>query len=492
MITSKTQSASLRAMAGSFLLFAALLILAMAGVSSNAQAGQYFRTASSRVQRMVERGDLPALKALAEKGFDLNENAENYLTAAISANQLDVLRFLVERGLDPKLTINSSYDSNLLTHLCSVLLTSEGEAREADEEETVGIAQFLLEQGVDPRPVKSETTLLHLAAEAGNAKLAEFLIGLKFDLDATDDDENTPLMVAVRNENVRTVKVLLKAGAKTVILEDGVVIDAMLHDAIQSANLELVQALVEGGAPLETFFNGGTALHAAVAGKEAEITRFLVEKGADLEARTEDGWTPLLLAILDDLDVVKFLADHGANLTAVTDNDRDALFLSAEAGKPEIVDFFLEKKLDPKRINFSGQSLLFAAALSGNPDLFRKLTALELDLKVVDCWGQTLLFAAAAGGNLEILKFLSENGVEINARNLNGRTAFNVAKEGNAGDEVIAFFRSLGGRTTSNRIRDGIDTPFTNGMGGMGGMGCMGAPAMPVMGGMGGGMGGFM
>ncbi len=79
----------------------------------------------------------------------------------------------------------------------------------------VQIIDVLLGHGADVDPVEfgNSATPLHWAALAGHINAAERLIAAGADLDARTGFDDTPLIVALENENVDVGRILIEAGA---------------------------------------------------------------------------------------------------------------------------------------------------------------------------------------------------------------------------------------------------------------------------------------
>ena len=74
---------------------------------------------------------------------------------------------------------------------------------------------------------------------------------------------------------------------------------APIHAAAAGHKLEIVRALVEGGANINARQHGGfTALHAAAQEGDEAMTSYLLERGADREARADNNQSALDFALL--------------------------------------------------------------------------------------------------------------------------------------------------------------------------------------------------
>jgi len=79
-------------------------------------------------------------------------------------------------------------------------------------------------------------------------------------------------------------------------------------------------------------------LHSAVAGRHFDIVQLLVEAGAPMNVGQQEGWTPLQGAVHNkDLEMVRYLLAHGADPKAQNDAGKSAIGLAADGASVEIL-----------------------------------------------------------------------------------------------------------------------------------------------------------
>jgi ankyrin repeat protein len=147
-----------------------------------------------------------------------------------------------------------------------------------------------------------ESTPLMLAAIYGHANVAAFLLDHGANLNAGDSVLGwTPITLAAGNGNVEVVKLLLGRGAGVNSRDK---MDATpLHQAALSGQRKVASLLLAHGAIVNTQdFEGKTPLHYAASVGEADMISLLVAHGADLNLRNKEGQTPIQEAESSDID----------------------------------------------------------------------------------------------------------------------------------------------------------------------------------------------
>ena len=182
-------------------------------------------------------------------------------------------------------------------------------------------AQLLLEHGASIHVQnKKGQTPLHLASQQGNPFSVESLLKAGADVDARDNDNTTPLLLALVPSamNGRVAKLLLEHGASVHVRNKNG--QTPLHLAASRWVLSDIGALMlKLGAEVDAQDNEDmTPLHfAARSDYTGRDTRLLLEHGASVHVRNKTGQTPLHLASEKELsDIVALLLEFGADVDA--------------------------------------------------------------------------------------------------------------------------------------------------------------------------------
>jgi len=109
------------------------------------------------------------------------------------------------------------------------------------------------------------------------------------EVDATNENGSTPLMLAAFNGHKKIVEFLLQEGAK-VNKTDSFSRNALIY-AASGSNSETVQVLIEAGAQLDHTdqAEGFTAIMFAASEGQTEVVKILLEAGADPSIKDKDG-----------------------------------------------------------------------------------------------------------------------------------------------------------------------------------------------------------
>ena len=299
-----------------------------------------------------------------------------------------------------------------LSFFCAAILLSaaslRADTRVADAAMTPDreAVRSLLKQKVDVNaPQPDGTTALHWAVRQDDLETADLLIRAGSNVKAANRFGATPLSLAATNGNAAMIEKLLKAGedANAVVSESG---DTVLMLAARTGKPDAVAMLLTHGADVnKTNATGQTALMWAAAERNAAAVQVLVDHKADLAARTHaapppkpmdtifsapfpvGGMTALLFAARqNDLKSASILLAAGADVKETAQDGTSPILVAILNGHYALANFLLEKGADPNAVDGKGRAALYAAVdmrnleWSTRPAPPEKDTMTELDL----------------------------------------------------------------------------------------------------------------
>ena len=224
------------------------------------------------------------------------------------------------------------------------------------------IIKFLVERGVDvdATTVDGVTPLMY-ASQNGNLEIMEYLIGKGADVNATPFNNVTPLIGAVRTGHYKAAEMLLKAGAK-VDAKDELDLTSLMHASAYDYP-EIADLLIEKGADVEAGDWFGTSpLMIAVYYDCYETTQVLIKRGADLNAQDTFGFTALMIAAQHaDYDMAWLLLEKGADPRLQNKGGLHAVAMATVSRNEDIIELLLENGASiNQNINYSTNALSLA------------------------------------------------------------------------------------------------------------------------------------
>jgi len=217
-----------------------------------------------------------------------------------------------------------------------------------------------------------------------------------------------------------------------------------LHRAAKAGDVERVEAMLDGGAPVDTPGRSGiTPLGSAALAGQLAAAQVLVAHGANVNAG--NGLRPLDWAIGScRLDIVRFLVEAGAEVNYRGADGWSPLAHAVYNEVPDIVEYLLQHGADPNRRDDRGWTPLYLA----RGDAVKLLIAAGAQVDARDCEGRTPLHQQAYSGDADGLEYLLGHRAEVNARDVRGRTPLDAAEEREPGpdrERVIHLLRTHGG-----------------------------------------------
>ncbi|QRM15421.1 ankyrin repeat protein [Mudlarkpox virus] len=377
------------------------------------------------------QGDLSMAKLLLERGANIEAKDDNGYTVLFNAakkGKTHLVKFLLEHGADIKSSTNNTLMMYAVTSrkisTVKCIINHDIELLNADSiipalcNSDTKMLRFLIESGVDINQRNSyRKTALHYAIEKNNdANLIKILLDNNADINSTDDRGQTPLHIATNTYYI-----------------------SIDYPCIPSKNNKCLYCNSDNiYNEYETMFN---------------ISKILIERGANVNITNKSKTTPLHNACKSTfmIKIVKLLIDNGANINAVDDYGitplnyactspyyiryetsdivREKIMLYKEDitcysyDVDVIINTLIEGGADVNFIDKYGRTPLHYAAVSYHVKIVESLINHGSKLLVVDNKGNTPLHYACSNYScLEIVKYFIDKGINVNTRNLLGKT----------------------------------------------------------------------
>lgn len=324
------------------------------------------------------------------------------------------LAFAQNLRAKPFLTAVRNLDGETLLHVA---------ARKCYENEVL----LLLVAGADVNAVdKHGRTPLHLVAglKREDAWMIRDMLALKkANLDARTDNGDTPLMVATKANDQRTIEFLVWMGAS---LKAPAADAASLGDiALDAGNVEAAALLADSDDEPAITINAknhripnyiARAFTDAAAKKDYALLSDLMIDGVDINTRDPDGATALHRAVYRaHEDVVTFLLMLGAN-PDLTDKNGNTPYMAASSWFGLSMDWMramllLSSGKTTEPINQRGFSPLDAAVHAGNEESAQLLIWAGADSRIETGDQGTPMTIACRAGSQRLIDLLRRNGV---------------------------------------------------------------------------------
>jgi ankyrin repeat protein len=321
---------------------------------------------SEELLAAVNRGSYEQVKALIEKGADVNYTRP---ILAVRTN-VEIARLLIEHGADPQITPARGYGLHPFWS--------------AVEHGSLSLLQALTSKGIDQEQLDK---LLIFAAQKDQTEIALHLIARGANIHAKDEVGHNALVYAVNECNQELIDRLKKKGAILDVPKVEKLVNPLL-EAVARNNIEKVKRLLACGVDVNwAASNGKTPLGSVLSSgyygpndqsNRAAVVILLLEKGAN------------------------------PNVRFSFNDPRPLLFYAISGGDVRLAEAMIEKGADPN--GMFGSSALGTAIQEDRVEMVRMLIANGAHVNVKDEQGKTPLAIAAPRQNNKIIELLKAAG----------------------------------------------------------------------------------
>lgn len=224
-----------------------------------------------------------------DKGLSLDQldkAGNNAFVYAARSGNMQMMKLCLEKGLDPR-TNNDA----------ALIFAGKGGR---GIKNSVEVFTFLTSIGlsIQAKDEEGKTALHHLASRSQDKEVLAFFIQSSDDLTATDENGDSPFLLAISNNDVEIIRFLAER------IKDKYIVNG----------------------------EGENALHLAVKRNDTKVLAEVLTYGLDINARRSDSLTPLHIAAMKAKDdqLLKQLILAGADKSLLTEFEESAFDLASE------------------------------------------------------------------------------------------------------------------------------------------------------------------
>lgn len=343
--------------------------------------------------------NLELVKFLASSGpksivSAVNQDDENGLDFSIRNRDTEMVKWLLQRGLDctqqnfkkyaatglpEALELQKIYQEHQLAQVVpkpkdrKVASCVDHDAMTIFDLCSSGEIGALLESG-DNLDVElrdgSGFTALHIACERGNYSVVAMLTKNGCHLNREAANSETPLSLACRNGHIDICRLLVDLGVDCL---EPVADTTLFHIASSNEHYDILEWLSSIGVSVDVIDSSGfSPMHIACRDNAMETVKKLFELGADIGVNEINA--PLHVAcFLGNLEIAKWLVDKGAEPSAVHEG-RSAFLIACSGGQLEVAMWLDSIGADINCVNEEdGLTALHRACIVENVELARWL-----------------------------------------------------------------------------------------------------------------------
>lgn len=319
----------------------------------------------------------------------------------------------------------------------------------------------MIEEGTvdDNDPHVDGVTATHVAAQGGHLDCVKALIKAGVDVTIIDDEDRTPLLLAVKGNYGDVASVLVEAGAdpNTLFIDDDGEQHNLLMDSIIVENGDFSVLLIEKGADIysKDDHKVTTLLQASHRGMipvvKALLTSHSSSSGEEgwVDTPSDEGITPLIAAASEGhVEAVKLLINHKADVNAKDKDETTSLMAASARGHADIVDVLISAGAQVNEQNIDGHTALMFAYNGKNQveTLWERYTQFVKEAEIeksenndaIDDGGTGPIIREALDNHTKMVELLLKSGADTSIKDKEGHTATDFDFHPDADADVLA------------------------------------------------------
>jgi len=304
----------------------------------------------------------------------------------------------------------------------------------------------------DEDPHVDGVTAVHVAAQGGHLETVNILIEANADVTILDDEDRTPLLLAVKGNYGDVAMALVKGGAdpNTPYVDDDGTSHNLLFDSLIVENDEFAALLIESGADIyhEDEHKVTALLQASHRGLGEVVTALLSKNSKQgwIDSASDENITPLIAASSEGhLEIAKMLIDAKANVSVKDKDETSALMAAAARGHADIVEALLTAGANVNDQNVDGHTALMFAYNGKNQvetlweryKQFVEESEVENEGEPVDDGGTGPIIRDALDSHNKMVSLLVKYGADASIKDKEGHTAKDFDFHPDADAEVL-------------------------------------------------------
>lgn len=216
-----------------------------------------------------------------------------------------------------------------------------------------GVKKLIEQQGVDmSTQLPAGRSALHVAAGHGHIKIVEYLVSVKANVNAPDEDGDGALAHCAQEGHIDVARELLRAGAYVDMASQRGDLTPLMRATLNGRE-EMVELLIERGAVVDNLNSRrDTAAHLAVLHNRPGALAVLISKGASLDILNNINFTPLHLAAkVDSKACCDLLLRANADVKRIDEEGRTAMHTAAAFNSWNVLEALVDH--DKSLIDFT-------------------------------------------------------------------------------------------------------------------------------------------